>query len=93
MALMALACVERGWTQPASDILAFLLRQPDVCARIREIAEEAFCDLESRICPRVIHDARAFAADMDLQTVVEYLLDVLKYEPNLTTAQRSDLLA
>ena len=43
-------------------------------------ADELFADLESRICPRVILDARKFAADMDLASMLEYLLDVAPRE-------------
>ena len=39
-----------------------------------------FADLAGRICPRVILDAREFAADLNLATMIEYLRDV--YSPD-----------
>ncbi len=63
-------------TQTASDILAFILLQSDLPKDIREQAFELFDDLERRICPRVIWDAKAFAEDMDIQGMVEYVLDI-----------------
>ncbi len=88
MTLLAAACIEQGLTQTAADILAFLLRQPDLSVTARAAAEDIFADLESRICPRVIYDAKEFATDMDLSAMIEYALDTLEGEPNLTLAQR-----
>ena len=77
-ALTALAerCISSDDTQTAAEILAFLLGQIDMDADALFRAEDLFADLEGKICPRVIVDARAFAADMDLATMVEYLRDV-----------------
>ena len=84
---MAEACCQRGLTQTAADILAFLMIQADASESVKCSAEAMFLELESRICPRVIHDAKEFAAGMDLQTMIEYLLEILASEPNLTLAQ------
>jgi hypothetical protein len=46
------------------------------------LAEELFADLEGRICPRVILDACEFATDLNLRTMVEYLLDLAQRERN-----------
>jgi len=67
---------QAGDTQFASDILAFVLLQDDVPTDIYEQAFESFDDMERRICPRVIWDAKAFAQDMDMQGMVEYILDI-----------------
>ena len=75
MTQLAQRYIQKGWTQEASDILAFVLLQDDVPLDIYEQAEELFDDLERSICPRVIWDAKAFAADMDLIGMVDYLLD------------------
>lgn len=77
--MLALAeyCIEIDQTQTAADILAFLLRQSDADPLTRERAEDRFAELESRVCPRLILDAREFAADMDWQGMCEYLLDVV----------------
>lgn len=78
-AMIALAedCSEIGHTQTACDILAFLLLQKELSGAAFARADELFAELESRVCPRVILDARDFAADLDLQGMVEYLLDVV----------------
>jgi len=68
--------IGQGETQMGTDLLAFVLRQSDVPTDIHERAFDLFDDLERRICPRVIWDAKAFAEDMDMQGMVEYILDV-----------------
>lgn len=93
MTLMAEDCCAHGLTQAAADTLSFLLLQSDLCESAREWAEDMLTDLEGRVCPRVIYDAREFAAGMDLRTMVEYLLEILQGEPNLTLAQRPLTLA
>ena len=93
MLALAEACVVYGLTQAAAEILAFLLLQHDISSAVRDRAEDALVDLESRICPRIIFDAREFAAGMDLNTMVEYLIEVLESEPNLTLAQRRPAIA
>ena len=67
-ALIALAHLmwEREQTQMAADALAFVLLQDDLSLELRELADELFAEMESRVCPRIILDARQFAADMDL---------------------------
>lgn len=82
MACFAETCIARGMTQSAADILAFLRLQPDLNADLLDCAEEMFADLESRVCPRVILDAREFAAELDRRTMIEYLLDVAQTQPN-----------
>jgi len=67
--------IRDGWTQTASDILAFIVLQDDVPHDIYEQAEDLFDHLERSICPRVIWDAKAFASDMDLIGIIEYLLE------------------
>ncbi len=67
------------WTQEragdALENLAFILRQDALPTELRAMAEELMAEIESRVCPRLVLDARAFAAEMDLQSMVEYLLD------------------
>lgn len=74
--------IEWGQTQIAADTLAFLLLQGDIDSDIFYRADVLFADLESRICPRVILDARDFAADMDLVSMLEYLLEVAPRQQN-----------
>ncbi len=59
----------------AVETLALLLRQDNLPADLQESAEELVADIESRICPRVILDAQNFVAEMDLQSMTEYLLE------------------
>lgn len=75
MTQLAQLYIQYGWAQTASDILAFVLLQDDIPQEIHEQADELFDDLERSICPRVIWDAKAFASDMDLISMVDYLLD------------------
>ena len=80
MITLAERCIELGQTQTGADILAFLLLQIDVNADASNRADELFAELESRVCPRVILDARDFAAGLDLTTMLEYLLDLAPRE-------------
>lgn len=66
--------IARDWMQTASDILAFVLRQADVASDTYELAFELFDDLERRICPRVIYDAKAFAQEVDLAEMIAFVL-------------------
>lgn len=68
--------INQGDSQLACDILAFVLLQPDIPTDVHEHAWDMFDALERSICPRVIWDAKAFAQDMDLQGMVEYVLDI-----------------
>ena len=81
MTELAEHCISIEDTQIAAEILAFLLlpRRPGVMATF-DRADDLFADLAGSICPRVILDAREFAADMDLATMIEYLRDV--YSPD-----------
>ena len=67
---------ECGQAQVAADPLAFVLTQATLPGALRDQAESLFAELEGRICPRVIVDAREFAADMDLRAMIEYLNEV-----------------
>ena len=64
-----------GRADVAAESLAFLLLHDDLPPGLRESAKALFADIESRICPRLILDARTFVAEMDLQSMVEYLLE------------------
>ena len=74
MVQLAELFVQRGWTQEAADILAFVVQQDNLPHDIFEQADELFDDLERSICPRVIWDAREFASGMDMDDMVAYLL-------------------
>ncbi len=80
MIVFAAACLQRNMQQTAADTLAFLVQDPGLSVAQREEAAEIFDELESRICPRVILDARVFADGMDLLTMLEYLLDLIELE-------------
>lgn len=64
-----------GLAEAAAENLAFILLQDNSPRDLREAAEALLAEIESRICPRIILDARSFAAEMDLQSMVEYLLE------------------
>jgi|GEM_PF-1277470 len=66
--------IEQGLTQEASDVLAFVLLQNDLAVDTYDTAIEYFEDLESRICPRVILDAKTFAQEVDLEDIIWYVL-------------------
>jgi hypothetical protein len=76
MTQLAEQYIHQGDTQIACDILAFILLQNDVPVDVHEHAWDMFDMLERSICPRVIWDAKAFAHDMDLQGIVDYVLDI-----------------
>lgn len=70
---LALRFVERGLDQEAANLLTFVLRHPDVRYDTFDYAEDLFLDLEARVCPRVIEDARAFALGKSLKSVADYV--------------------
>jgi hypothetical protein len=71
---LAALYIERGETQEAADILAWVLLQAeDFDASIIDMAQEHFETLEASICPRVIHDARDFASKATLQDILDYI--------------------
>lgn len=74
MTQLAVIYIGRDWTQTAADVLAFVLLQDDLSDDVQEQAFERFDDLERCICPRVILDAKAFAEEVDLPEMIEYLL-------------------
>ncbi len=75
MTYLAEAYITRDWTQTASNILAFVLLQVDVDSDSYDLADELFDDLERRICPRVILDAKTFAQEITLTEMIAYVLD------------------
>lgn len=64
-----------GNAESAAENLAFILLQDDSPPDLQEAAEELLTNIESRVCPRLVLDARTFAAAMDLRGMVEYLLE------------------
>lgn len=64
-----------GLAEAAAENLTFILLQDNLVPDLQESAEALLADIEGRICPRIILDARTFAAEMDLQSMVEYLLE------------------
>lgn len=65
--------LNRGMTQEAANLLAFVVNHPDVLHDTFDRAEELFLDLEERLCPRVILDARTFAVGKSINTVAHYI--------------------
>jgi hypothetical protein len=77
---IAAGYIAQGDTQEGADVLAFVLLQPLLMPDSRMRAEDLFEDLESRICPRVLWDAREFASLATFEDVVEYIF--LPHEPD-----------
>jgi hypothetical protein len=69
----ALWHAQQGFTQEAADVLAFLLRCDDIPQDCLAAAADLFEELETRICPRVILDAKDFASKATLDDILEYV--------------------
>ncbi|GIL08822.1 MAG: hypothetical protein BroJett033_3330 [Chloroflexota bacterium] len=69
---LAQHCAAHGQDQQAANLLAFVLGHPDVRYDTFDYAEDLFLDLEARVCPRVIADARQFALGKTLRSVADY---------------------
>lgn len=65
----------QGNAESAAENLAFILLQGDSPPDLQAAAAELMADIESRVCPRLVLDARSFAAAMDMQGMVEYQLE------------------
>jgi hypothetical protein len=59
--------------QQAANVLAYVISHPDVDHATFDYADERFMELESGICPRVIHDAREFILSKSLTTMANYI--------------------
>ena len=70
---LATCWIAYGDTQAGADILAFVLRQPEITPETYALAEEHWLELESRICPRVLFDAKAFAQEITLPDMLAYV--------------------
>ncbi|MCA9892804.1 MAG: hypothetical protein KC615_07455 [Anaerolineae bacterium] len=70
-----LAClyIGKGLTQEGADLLAFILKQPELEEGTRHQAADAYDDLASYICPRVLFDAQDFASKARLEDVIDYV--------------------
>jgi hypothetical protein len=65
--------MERGDGERAAEILALVLCYP-MTSDTRDVAEDLFMDLESRLCPRVIWDARARCEEITLDDLASEIL-------------------
>jgi hypothetical protein len=63
----------RGLEEEAARLLVFVIRHPDVRHDTFDFADEAFMDLESRACPRIITDAQAFILGKSLNSMANYI--------------------
>jgi hypothetical protein len=66
--------LEHGQEQEGANLLVFVMNHPDVRYDTFDQAEDLFFDLESRICPRVIADAKQFILGKTLATVAAHIL-------------------
>jgi hypothetical protein len=83
-AINALVCIaelliERGEDERAAEILALVLCYP-MSRDTRELAEDLFMDLESRLCPRVITDAQARCAEITLDDLASEIIGQMAEE-------------
>jgi len=76
--LVALAQVlaGEGITHGAANVLAYVMAQPGISTETYDYAWDLFDHLESTICPRVIADARTFAADATAADLRAFLLEL-----------------
>lgn len=65
--------VEQGITDRAAFVLAYVLRFAPADSDLYAIADELFDELEASICPRVILDAREWAASASLPDAMHQL--------------------
>jgi hypothetical protein len=68
--------LNRGMTQEAANLLAFIINHPDVLHDTFDRAEDLFLDLEERLCPRVILDAKTFAVAKSINTIAHYIFEI-----------------
>lgn len=69
LAQLAILAIAEGQTQTGADVLAFLRRQADLPATVRDMVDEHWEDLATWACPRVLLDA-----ETEAQVPVEALL-------------------
>ena len=74
-ALVGLAAhwIERGETQEAADILAWVLRHLSLSDTARDAAQSLWDGLATWICPRVLLDAADFAQYATFDDICEYI--------------------
>lgn len=77
LANLASMIMEAGKTDEAAQILAFILNHPDVSAETYDKADDLFIDLESRICPRVIYDAKLSAVYQTMDSMITLASETL----------------
>jgi hypothetical protein len=65
--------IERRENQRAADILALVIHYP-MLAETRALAVTLLDDLESRVCPRVLVDARARAQEITFDDLADEIL-------------------
>lgn len=63
--------VEHEFTTEAANLLAVVLNHPDVPFDVYDRADELWLDLEGRLCPRVIADAKEAATFTTLRGAMD----------------------
>lgn len=63
--------IEHGFTTEAANLLAWVMHQPDVPYDVYDNADDLWIDLEGRLCPRVIADAKMDAPLTTLRGVLD----------------------
>jgi hypothetical protein len=73
MTYLAEFYIREGLTREAAEVLAFVMLRSETAADTYQRAADLFLELESRICPSVILDARRFAHEATLRDMIAYV--------------------
>ncbi len=67
---LAALMIEAGKTSEAAVVIIFIRNHPDVPAETFDRADDLYIDLEARLCPRVMEDARLSAVYKTLDSII-----------------------
>jgi hypothetical protein len=63
--------IEAGKKTEAANLLAYVMRHPDIRYDTFDRAEDLFLELEAELCPRVIEDAKTEARYITMRGAIE----------------------
>ena len=75
MTWLAQGWLQRGSTQEGANVLVYVMNNPDVRYDTFDRAEEMFLELEEKVCPRVLLDAKEFILSKSLATMAAYVFE------------------
>ena len=73
---IAARLLERGLTQEAANILAYVTQHPDVRHDTFDSADEMFMNLELAYSSQLIREAREFILGKSLNTMIHYIAEI-----------------